>query len=79
MTRFVAPGPLVANAGFSRGSGVAVGCVRGALLMGGENMGDPVLVFVQRIVDIENCTAGVPENGIHALFDQDFCKNFSSC
>ena len=47
--------------------------------MGGENMGDPVLVFVQRIVDIENCTAGVPENGIHALFDQDFCKNFSSC
>ena len=31
-----------------------------------------ILLFVQLIVNIENTSAGITENGIHALFFQTF-------
>ena len=60
VTRLVAPGPLVAShhAGAAGGAGVAVGGVGRALLVGGQDMGDAVGIFVQFIVQIEDRAAG---------------------
>ncbi len=38
-------------------------------------MGDAVGVFIQLIVKIQHCTAGIAKNGIHALLTKDLHKN----
>ncbi len=43
--------------------------------MSGEHMGDAVGVFIQLIVKIQHCTAGIAKNGIHALLTKDLHKN----
>ena len=50
--------------------GIAVCCVGCTLFMGGFNMANLVAVLVQGIINIQDCAAGIPEYGIHALFQQ---------
>ena len=59
------------HAGAARGAGVTVGRMGSALLVGGQHVADSVRIFVQLIVQIQNRAAGVAEQGIHALLDQD--------
>jgi len=54
----------------ARGPGIAVGCVRGPLLVGGEDMADLILIAVKLVVDVENGAAGIAEDGIHPLLQQ---------
>ena len=43
-----------------------------ALLVGGEHMGDAVGIFVELIVEIQHCAAGVAEEGVHSLLAEHF-------
>ena len=43
-----------------------------------QHMGDAVGVPVQLIVQVQYGTAGVAEDGIHALFAQDLDKNLGT-
>ena len=63
------------HAGAAGGPGVAVCCMGGSLLVSGEHMGDAVGVFIQLIVKIQHCTAGIAKNGIHALLTKNLHKN----
>ena len=63
------------HAGAAGGAGVTVGRVGRALFMGGQDVADAVGVFVQFIVQVQHRAAGIAENGIHALFRQDFHKD----
>ena len=63
------------HAGAAGGPGVTVCCMGGSLLVSGEHMGDAVGVFIQLIVKIQHCTAGITKNGIHALLTKNLHKN----
>ena len=63
------------NAGAPGGAGVTVRRVGSTLLMRREDMVDAVGVLVQLVVKIQHCTAGIPENGIHALLTKNLNKN----
>ena len=54
------------HADLARGARVAVGHVRGALLVAGEDVMD-LLGVVERVVDLDGLAAGVAEDGVHAL------------
>ena len=54
------------HAHLARGARVAVGHVRGALLVAGEHVAD-LLGVVERVVDLDGLAAGVAEDGVHAL------------
>ena len=58
------------HAGLPGGPGPAVGGVGGPLLVGGEDVPELVLVFVQGIVDMDHLSAGVAENGCNALLNE---------
>ena len=83
VVRFVAPGPDVA-----KHTPIAVGRVGRALLVGCEDVGDFVVVIVERVVHVQDRSAGIAEHGIHALLEQtleqDLCAGhfhifLSSC
>ena len=68
VVRLVAPGPEVAkHPHLSGGAGIAVGGVGGALLVGGEDMADFVLVAVELkfVVYVQDRAAGVAEDRVH--------------
>ena len=67
------------HAHLARGAGVAVGRVRGALLMRGEHMADAVAVFIERVVNAQHLAAGVAEHVGHALLDQGLQDDLSAC
>ena len=46
------------------------------LFMCRKNVGDPVTVLVECIVDVEDSTARITEYGVNALFDQALCDDF---
>jgi hypothetical protein len=52
--------------------------VRGALLVRGKIVMYPA-AFVKRVVHVENGSARISENGIHALFQKTIDYNFRSC
>ena len=52
------------------GSGVTVGRVGRALLMGRQDVGDLVTVLIQSVIYIEDRASRIAEYGIHALFLQ---------
>ncbi|MNV44158.1 hypothetical protein D3C71_1359070 [compost metagenome] len=54
------------NTHFTRGAGVAVSSVYGSLLMAHQHVLDGVL-FVERVVDVENCTAGIAPDVLNVL------------
>ena len=64
------------NAGAAGSTGVAIGRMSGALFMGGNDMTDTILVFIQCVVQIQHSAAGVAEQRINALLHQHFTKNF---
>ena len=77
VTRFVAPGAAGGqhHAGAARCTGVAVRRVGCALLVGGQHMGDAVGVFVQLVVEVQHCAAGVAEEGVHPLLTEHLHKD----
>ena len=67
MTRFVAPGPLVAmHTPVLPLARVAVRRMTGVLLVGGQYMPNPILPLVQLIVNRQNRAAGEAEHGSNA-------------
>ena len=54
------------HAHLAGGAGVAVGHVRGALLVAGQHVVD-LLAVVEGVVDLDGLTAGVAKDGVHAL------------
>ena len=71
VTRLVAPGPLVAeaDADLAGGAGVAVGRVRGALLVAHEDVAQ-VLRVVEGVVERDHDPAGEAEEDVAALVFQ---------
>ena len=67
------------HAGAAGGTGITVGSVGGALLMGGQDVPDPVGIFIQLVVQVQNRAAGIAKNGIHALLGQHLDKNLGTC
>ena len=63
----------------SGGSGIAVRRMRRSLLVCGKVVSNLILVFVEFIVNIQNCAAGIPEHGIHALLQQAFYHDLCTC
>ena len=63
------------HAGAARCTGVAVRRVGCALLVGGQHMGDAVGVFVQLVVEVQHCAAGVAEEGVHPLLTEHLHKD----
>ena len=63
------------HAGAARCTGVAVRRVGCALLVGGQHMGDAVGVFVQLVVEVQYCAAGVAEEGVHPLLTEHLHKD----
>ena len=68
-----------ADSYLTRASRVAIGCMRCALLVGSQNMTDLVTVLIQSIVDIQDRSARIAEDGIHTLFEQTFHYDLCSC
>ena len=64
---------------FSGGTCVTVCCMRSSLFMGGKYMIDFVTVSVKCIIDIQDGTARISENGIHTLLQQTFYDDFRTC
>ena len=58
------------HAGAAGGTGIAVGRVGRALLVGGQDMGNAVRIFVQFVVQVEHRTPGVAEDGVHPLLTE---------
>ena len=63
------------HAGAARCAGIAIGRMRSALLVGGQYMVDAVRILIQLVVQVQHSTAGVAEDGVHALFAENFNKN----
>ena len=63
------------HAGAACGAGVAVRRVGRALLMRGQHMADAVGIFIKLIIQIQHGTAGVAEQGVHALLNQHLNEN----
>ena len=63
------------HAGAAGRAGIAVCRMRRTLLVGGEHMGDAVRIFVQLIVKVQHCAAGITKKGVHALLAEDLHKN----
>ena len=59
-----------ANAYLAGGTGVAVSCVGGTLFVGGQHVLQLVTVLIKGIVDIDDLTAGIAVDHVHALLDQ---------
>ena len=77
VTRFVAPGPLVASTTpvLAGGPRIAVRRVRRALLVGRHDMRDLVAGLVQRVVQIQHRAARIAEQRVHALLQQHLHKD----
>ena len=46
--------------------------------MGGQNMANTVAVFIQRVIYIQNCAAGIAENGIYTVLNKHLGDNFGT-
>ena len=57
-------------------TGIAVSGMGSTLFMCRKNVGDPVTVLVECIVDVEDSTARITEYGVNALFNQALCDDF---
>ena len=66
VTALVPPGPLVGNADFASRARKAIGCVHSSLLVTDQYVLNRVL-FVERVVDIQNSAAWVTPDLFHAL------------
>ena len=68
-----------ADSRFPACTSIALGCVRSALFMGCEDMADFTTISIERIIHREDGCAGVPENCIHSLLQQDFHNDLCAC
>ena len=57
--------------GLSRRPGVTVGRVRRPLFVGSQYVLNAILIFIERIVDVQHRPSGIAEDGIYALLDQN--------
>ena len=49
------------------------------ILRDGLDVLDTILIFIQRIIYIQCCAAGIPENRIHAVFQQNLQNQLGTC
>ena len=63
------------HTGAAGGTGITVCRVGRALFMCRQHMGDAVRIFVQLIVKVQHCAAGITKKGVHALLAEDLHKN----
>ena len=63
-----------ADTDLSGGSRIAVRRVGSSLLMGGEDVTDLLVMFIEFIINIQDRAAGITENGIHSLLFQTFSQ-----
>ena len=61
-----------AHAHLAGGAGIAVSGVSSALLVGGQDVGDLILIVVEFVIDVQNGAAGVTEHGVNTLLQQTF-------
>ena len=66
------------NADLTRSARVAVSGVCRALLVRRQDVLDLVLIFIQRIVNVNDLTAGITEDGLAFLLDQCSDQNVST-
>ncbi len=64
-----------ADTRFSCRAGITVSSMGGTLFMCSTNMVDSILIFIKRIVDVENGAAWIAKYRINALFQQTFHEN----
>lgn len=64
---------------FPGGSRIAVRRVGSSLLMGGEDVTDLLVMFIEFIINIQDRAAGITENGIHSLLFQTFYNDLGTC
>lgn len=50
-----------------------------SLLMGGEDVTDLLVMFIEFIINIQDRAAGITENGIHSLLFQTFYNDLGTC
>ena len=68
-----------ADAYLSGGPGISVRRMGSALLMGGQNVGDLIPVFIKSVIYVQDRAARIPENGVHSLLFQTFYNDFCTC
>ena len=68
-----------ADADFAGGPGIAVRRVGSTLFVGGQIVMDLVAVFIKRVIYVQDGTAGITENGIHALLQQALDDDIRTC
>ena len=60
------------HAGLTGSSGVSVSCMGGALFVSAYYVGDPVLISVELVIDIQGSASGVSEYGIDPVIKEHF-------
>ena len=79
VTKFVAPGPLVAmQTNLARGAGVAVSHEPAALLVPRQDGAQTVLDFGERLVNGHGSAAGVREYDLDSVTDEAFDENIGA-
>src|SRR5699024_9698494 len=69
-------GSSEADAYFPGSPRVSVRRMGRALFMGSQDMIDLILIFIQSVVHVQDGSARITEDGVHALFFQTFYNNF---
>ena len=72
-------GSCQTHADLSCCTGVTVCCVGSSLLMGSKYMFNFITVSVKGVINVQNSSAWISENGIHALLQQTFYDDLRSC
>ena len=67
-----------AHAHLAGGAGVTVCCVGSALLVGGQDVGDPISVLIQLIVDVQDGAAGIAEHEVDSLLQKAFHQDLGT-
>ena len=65
--------------GIALHAGIALRRVDGSLLVPHQDMADAVLITAQAVVHGHDLPARIPEDGIHALFDEGLPQSFRTC
>ena len=58
------------HAHLAGGSGIAVGSVRCTLLVGSQHVTDLCLIPVQGVIQVDDLSAGITEDGLTSLLDE---------
>ena len=66
------------DAGLAGSAGVSVRRVGGALLMRSQDVADPVSVFIQCVIQVQDSPSGIAKDRVDIMFQQDFRNQLGS-